>query len=326
MEEEIIQPVSKALLRSELTPERLLRTTNKSHNDIYVVNAQNAPHVMLEIGRLREIAFRMSGGGTGKQVDIDEFDTMENGCNQLIVWNPEAEEIIGGYRYLFGNRWKVDEQGQPNLAMHHMFHFSERFMRDYAPYTVELGRSFVSLEYQNVRKNTKSIFALDNLWDGLGALAVINPDVKYFLGKMTMYPSFVRRGRDMILYFLHKHFGDRDGLIIPMEPLKLETPEEELRQIFCVDDFKKDYRILNHEVRNLGYNIPPLVNAYMNLSPTMKFFGTAINYEFGDVEESGILIAMDEIFEEKRIRHINSYVEEHPEACAIPGHPKNVIL
>ncbi len=326
MEEDIIKPISKELLRSELTPERLLRTTNKSYNDIYIINARSAPHVMQEIGRLREIAFRTSGGGTGKSVDIDEFDMMENGCMQLVVWNPEAEEIIGGYRYLFGDKWQLNDEGQPKLAMNHMFRFSEKFMKDYAPYTVELGRSFVSLEYQNIRKNSKSIFALDNLWDGLGALTVINPDCKYFLGKMTMYSSFVRRGRDMILYFLNKHFGDRERLVVPMKPLEIETSQEEFARLLCEDDFRKDYRILNREVRKLGFNIPPLVNAYMNLSPTMKFFGTAINYEFGDVEESGILIAMDEIFEEKRIRHINSFVKEHPEALKIPGKPNNVIL
>lgn len=326
MEEEIIQPVSVDLIKSELTPDRELRTTNKSHNEIYVVTAKNAPNVMREIGRLREVAFRTAGGGTGKSVDIDEFDTMDDGCRQLIVWNPEDEEIIGGYRYLYGGDWKLKADGQPDLAMSHMFHFSDEFMHDYAPYTVELGRSFVSLDYQNVRRNTKSIFALDNLWDGLGALTVINPNCKYFLGKMTMYPSFSRRGRDMILYFLNKHFGDKDHLVTPMKPVKLETPVDELRQIFCEDDFKKDYRILNHHVRELGYNIPPLVNAYMNLSPTMKFFGTAINHEFGEVEESGILIAVDEIFEEKRVRHINSFVKEHPEALRIPGDPSNVML
>lgn len=326
MEEEIIKPISKDLLKSELTSERLLRTTNKSHNDIYIITAANAPHVMQEIGRLREIAFRTSGGGTGKTVDIDEFDTMENGCKQLVVWNPEAEEIIGGYRYLFGDNWQLNDEGQPKLAMNHMFNFSDKFMKEYAPYTVELGRSFVSLEYQNVRRNSKSIFALDNLWDGLGALTVINPKCKYFLGKMTMYPSFVRRGRDMILYFLNKHFGDTEQLVVPINSQKIETPQEELERIFCEEDFRKDYRILNREVRQLGFNIPPLVNAYMNLSPTMKFFGTAINYEFGDVEESGILIAMDEIFEEKRIRHINSFVKEHPEALKIPGKSNNVIF
>lgn len=251
---------------------------------------------------------------------------MDDGCRQLIVWNPEAEEIIGGYRYLFCDDWRINNDGQPQVAMAHMFHFSDKFMNDYAPNTVELGRSFVAVDYQNVRKNTKSIFALDNLWDGLGALTVINPRCKYFLGKMTMYPSFNRRGRDMILYFLRKHFGDKDGLITPIEPVVFETPEEELKAIFCEDDFRADYRILNRNVRQLGYNIPPLVNAYMNLSPTMKFFGTAINHEFGEVEESGILIAVDEIFEEKRVRHINSFVEEHPEALNFPGRPNTVML
>ena len=233
-------------------------------------------------------------------MDIDEFDTMDNGCKQLIVWNPENDEIIGGYRYLFGKDWKIQPDGQPHLATSHMFHFSEKFMKEYAPYTVELGRSFVSLDYQNVRQNTKSI-------------------------KMTMYPSYIRRGRDMILYFLKKHFDDKQHLIIPIKPLKIETPEEELAKIFCEDDFKADYRILNHEIRKLGYNIPPLVNAYMNLSPTMKLFGTAINYGFGDVEETGILIAVDEIFEEKRIRHIESFVKEHPEALHLTSGANQVI-
>ena len=325
MEEEIIQPIDKAWLKSELTAERQLRMTNKSNNEIYVITAQNAPNVMKEIGRLREMAFRTAGGGTGKAMDIDEFDTMENGCKQLIVWNPEAEEIIGGYRYLFGSDWQVDENGQPKLATSHMFHFSKTFMQDYAPYTVELGRSFVSLEYQNVRKNSKSIFALDNLWDGLGALTIINPQCKYFFGKVTMYPSYIRKGRDMILYFLKKHFNDKDHLISPIKPLKIETPIAELEQLFNQDSFHDDYRILNKEIRQLGYNIPPLVNAYMSLSPTMKLFGTAINYGFGDVEETGILIAVDEIMEEKRVRHIDSYVKEHPEALNITSGANKVI-
>lgn len=325
MEEEIIQPVEKELLRAELTPDKQLRMTNKSHNEIYVIDAHDSPNVMREIGRLREIAFRTAGGGTGKPLDIDEFDTCDNCYKQLIVWNPEEEEIIGGYRYLLGKDWKLDSKGQPILATSHMFHFSDKFLSDYMMKTVELGRSFVSLEYQNVRKKTKSIFALDNLWDGLGAITVINPNVKYFFGKMTMYPSYIRRGRDMILYFLKKHFDDKENLIVPMKPLKIETPESELDELFCETSFKENYKILNREIRKLGYNIPPLVNAYMNLSPTMKLFGTAINYGFGDVEETGILIAVDEIFEEKRIRHIESFIKDHPEALQITSGANNVI-
>ena len=317
MEQEIIQPIDKELLKSELTPDKQLRLTNKSNNQIYVVTAHNAPNVLKEIGRLREIVFREAGGGTGKALDLDEFDTSDNCYKQLIVWNPDAEEIIGGYRYLLGTDWEYDKQGQPILATSHMFHFSERFIKEYAPKTVELGRSFVSLPYQSSRMGAKSLFALDNLWDGLGAITVIRPNIRYYFGKMTMYPSYIRKGRDMILYFLKKYFDDKEKLIIPMKPLVIDTNEEELEKLFCMDSFKEDYRILNREIRKLGYNIPPLVNAYMSLSPTMKLFGTAINYGFGDVEETGILISIDEIFEEKKKRHIDSFIKEHRDELEI---------
>ena len=325
MEQEIIQPVDKELLKKELTPERQLRMTNKSNNEIYIITAHNAPNVMKEIGRLREIAFREAGGGTGKSMDIDEFDTMDNCYKQLIVWNPEAEEIIGGYKYILGTDVDIDSNGQPVLATSHMFHFSEKCMKEHMPQTIELGRSFVSLPYQSSRMGAKSLFALDNLWDGMGALTVIMPNVKYFFGKMTMYPSYIRKGRDMILYFLKKHFDDKENLVIPMEPLKIETDPNELKALFCEDDFRADYRILNREIRKMGYNIPPLVNAYMNLSPTMKLFGTAINDGFGNVEETGILIAVDEILEEKRMRHIDSYIKEHPEALEITSGANPII-
>ena len=323
--EPIIDPIPVELLKSELTEEKRLRFTNKSHNEIYVVTWQNAPNTLREIGRLREIAFRAAGGGTGKAMDLDEFDTMENPYKQLIVWNPEAEEIIGGYRYLLGTEAQFDAQGQPILATSHMFQFSERFIRDYLPYTIELGRSWVTLEYQSTRAGSKALFALDNLWDGLGALTVVKPNVRYLFGKMTMYPSYDRVARDMILFFLKKHFGDPDGLIVPMKPLKIEQDWAQMEKLFCEDDFKADYRILNREVRARGYNIPPLVNAYMGLSPTMKMFGTAINYGFGDVEETGILIAVDEILDEKRVRHIDSFAQDHPEAVA-PTSGANVVI
>ena len=325
MEEKIIQPVDRELLRSELTPNKQLRLTNKSNNEIYIVTAQDSPNVMREIGRLREIAFRNAGGGTGKAMDIDEFDTMEGGYKQLIVWNPDAEEIIGGYRFIYGTDWKMGADGQPLLATSHMFKFSNRFLTDYMPYTVELGRSFVAVEYQSIRKGTKSIFALDNLWDGLGALTVINPKLKYFFGKMTMYPSYIRRGRDMILYFLKKHFDDKENLITPMKPLIIETDPKELETLFSATDFKEDYKILNREIRALGYDIPPLVNAYMGLSPTMKLFGTAINNGFGDVEETGILIAVDEILEEKRVRHIDSFIAENRETLELTTGQNKII-
>ncbi len=305
--QDIIERIDRELLKSELTAERHLRHTNKGDNDIYVVDAASCPNTMREIGRLREIAFRDAGGGTGKDCDIDFYDTMDPPCRQLLVWDPHAEEIIGGYRFIMGGDIRMDENDLPRIATSHMFRFSQQFIEDYLPRTMELGRSFVSLGYQSSKAGTKALYALDNLWDGLGALTVIYPDIKYLFGKVTMYPGYNRECRDMLLFFLHKYFPDRDKLVHALKPISLITPEEQLRNLFNGKDFREDYKILNHAIRSHGSNIPPLVNAYMSLSPTMKMFGTAINDEFGNVEESGIMITLSEIFEDKKSRHIGTY-------------------
>jgi len=311
--EPIIAPISVDVLKAELTPAKKLRNTNKSNNEIYVINHHDSPNVMKEIGRLREEAFRNSGGGSGLSMDIDEFDTMENPYQQLIVWDPEAEKILGGYRYILGRDIKLDENGQPLLATAHMFHFSKKFVKKYLPYTIELGRSFVTPEYQSSKAGAKALYALDNLWDGLGALAIEYPNMKYFFGKMTMYPEYNRQARDLIQFFLMKHFGDKKNLVKPFEPLKIDTPVSYMESILTEDGFKEDYKLLNGEVRRLGVNIPPLVNSYMSLSPTMKVFGGGINHEFSEAEETCIMISFDEIYDSKVDRHINSFFKEKVE-------------
>ena len=302
----IIDKVDSALIEAELTQERFLRDTNKAGNKIFVVDAHNAPCTMREIGRLREISFRQAGGGTGKECDIDEFDIMEPACRQLLVWNPEEHEIIGAYRYITGADIKL-ENGVPRIAMAHMFRFSQQCLESVLPFSLELGRSFVRPEYQSSKVGAKGIFALDNLWDGLGALTVIHPEVKYLFGKMTMYTSYPVDCRDLLLTFLHLYFPDPEQMIVPIEPLEIEHQAQELRDFFVGNDFKEDYHRLNGYIHSKGINIPPLVNAYMSLSPTMKMLGTAINHEFGGVEESGILINIDDIADAKKNRHINTF-------------------
>lgn len=308
--QDIIKPIDRAALKVELTKEKKLRSTNKSNNEIYIVTAHDSPNVMQEIGRLREIAFRYYGGGTGFPVDIDEFDTMEDAYRQLIVWSPEDEQILGGYRFLCGSDVKFDENGKPMLATSHLFNFSEKFNKEFLPYTVELGRSFVTLEYQSTRAGAKGLFVLDNLWDGLGALSVVDPSLQYYFGKVTMYNTYNTEARNMILYFLGMHFPDADKLVTPIYPLQTDMDLEKMKALFRYDNFKDNYKVLNQEVRKFGINVPPLVNAYMSLSPKMRVFGTVINHEFGDVEETGILIAINEILEDKKKRHIETYLKE----------------
>ncbi|MDE5644173.1 MAG: GNAT family N-acetyltransferase [Muribaculaceae bacterium] len=300
----VIDKTDPALIEAELTPDRLLRRSNKGDNEIYVVDAFNAPNTMREIGRLREIAFRDAGGGTGLECDIDEFDTMKPvPCRQMIVWNPATREIIGGYRFILGEDISFKD-GVPNIATSHMFRFSPEFLRDYLPHTIELGRSFVVVNYQNTGTRPSSIYALDNLWDGLGALVVKYPQIRYLFGKVTMYPEYGAECRDMILGFMHRHFPDPDRLVTPIEQLPTRALSPEIQSRYTGADYKEDYRILNHFIREHGRKIPPLVNAYMALSPTMRMFGTAVNREFGDVEESGIFLVIDEIFDDKKERHM----------------------
>jgi len=304
---EIISAISKDKIKAELTSEAFLRDTNFGSNQIYVVNHLTAPNIMLEIGRLREVTFRAAGGGTGKEVDIDEFDTAPIPYKQLIVWDPDAEEILGGYRYIECIETR-DSDGEYHLATTELFDFSEKFKVEYLPTILELGRSFVQPDYQSSKAGRKGLYALDNLWDGLGAIITNSPFLKYFYGKVTMYTHYNQFGRDCILYLLDHYFGDKEGLITPKVPVLLHNDRAEIAKNFLGTDFKEDYKILSKVIRQMGSNIPPLINSYVNLSPTMKSFGTAINHGFGGVEETGILVTIDDIFPEKKHRHIESYI------------------
>ena len=304
----IIPPVDRELIEKELSEDKLLRRTNNGNNMLYVITQHDSPNIMTEIGRLRELSFRVAGGGTGKEVDIDAYDTMPNPYKQLIVWDPAEKEILGGYRYFVCSEVFNDDDGNCNLATARLFRFSKKFRDDYIPYMIELGRSFVQPAYQSTNRKGKGIYAMDNLWDGLGAVWLKHPHIKYFFGKVTMYTTYDKEARDLILYFLKKYFPDRDNLVLPFEPLEFSTDSNLLASILNGQSYSDDYKQLSINVRARGENIPPLINAYMNLSPTMKVFGTAMNYSFGDVEETALMVTLNDMYDEKIERHLKTYI------------------
>ena len=304
----IIDPVSKELLKSQLTKDRFLRTTNHGSNEIYVVDYANAPDVVREIGRLREESFRAGGGGTGREIDIDKFDTdAAYGYKQLVLWDPEAERIIGGYRYVLCDDIVYNKYGQPILTSSHMFRFSKKFIKNYLEHTIELGRSFVALDYQSSKGGAKSIFALDNLFDGLGALMVMYKGrMNYFFGKMTIYRQYPTPAREMIQVFLNKWFGAAHLRLVKLaQPVKVTKPLKYVKELKGAT-FKEDYRYLKAYVSSYGVSIPPLVNTYMNLSEHMLYFGTGLNDEFGDIYDSGILIPFENMADDKVKRHVKT--------------------
>ena len=313
--EAIIRSVPREKLIKELTPERFIRNTNYGNNEVYIFTHHDSPMLMQEVGRLREMAFRLAGGGTGKKIDIDEMDTREDPYEQLIVWNPEDQEILGGYRFYKCIDAEKNCFDINKLSTSHYFNFSEKFITEYLPHMVELGRSFVQ-PFSTSGKRRKSLFALDNLWDGLGTIVIDNPGIRYFFGKVTMYPHFDRFARDLILYFLNKYFGDPDKLVTPKNPMPLDLEREEITSLLAGKNYIEDYKFLSQQVRKLGENVPPLINSYMNLSPTMKTFGSIINNDFGTVEETGIMITLKDLYISKVNRHLATYREDYQ----LPSH------
>lgn len=308
----IIDPVDVQLLKKELNEDAFLRLTNRGNNEIYVVNNETAPNVLREIGRLREVAFRAVGGGSGTECDLDHFDLEDKACFQLVVWNPEDDEIIGGYRF---TRWKMasfHENGQPYVNTEHLFDFSQKFLDEYFPYCIEMARAFIQPKYQSAQAGRKALFALDNLWDGIGGLVASDPTVKYLSGKVTIYSSSPDMSRKAMIYYLDKYFGDREGLITSKRP---ETcTEEEARffeEMFTGADYKENYIILNNYVKSMGDTIPPLIHSYIGLSPTMKTFGTTFDPDFGDCYDTAMLITVGDIYSDKFSRYIDSYSDEN---------------
>lgn len=304
----IIDPIPAEVLKKELNADTFLRTTNRGNNEIYIVNNENSPNVLREIGRLREVAFRAVGGGSGKECDLDHFDLEDKACFQLVVWNPENEEIIGGYRF---TRWKMasfHENGQPFVNTEHLFDFSQKFIDEYFPHCVEMARAFIQPKYQSAAMGRKALFALDNLWDGIGGIVATDPSVKYLAGKVTIYSSSPEMSRKAMIWYLDHYLGDREGLLTSKRP---ETWTKEDDAFFCAmfegQDYKEGYITLNNYVKSLNDTIPPLIHSYIGLSETMKTFGTTFDPDFGDCYDTAMMITIDDIYQAKKDRYINTF-------------------
>ena len=308
--QKIIDPVPVDLIKAELTKSKKLEDTNKGHNELYIVTWHDSPNVVTEIGRLREVAFRAAGGSTGNAIDLDEYDKMENPYKQLIVWDPDNQAIIGGYRYILGSDATFDEKGQPVLASSHQFRFSQTFIDSYLPHMIELGRNFVAPEYQSSKQGAKSIYAMDNLWDGLVAIVMKNPDLLYYFGKVTIYPSYDYISRDLIYHFLWKHFGDKEELVRPWDDQAVMPASDPglMDLILHKEDMAENYKLLRGAVRMRGVNVPPNVSAYISATSNMLMFGTAVNRLMHNIEDTAILIPFDDIYHEKKRRHIGAYL------------------
>ena len=301
---EIIPPVETALLMKELEG-HLLRPSNKADNLIYDITAHECPNVMREIARLREISYRDAGGATGQEMDMDDMDLMAKPYHQLIVWDPTNQQIIGGYRYLLGRDVEI-RNGQPYITSSFLFHYSERFIRDYLSNTIEFGRAFVQPMYQKREMGVKALFALDNIWDGIGAVMHNNPAIRWMIGKVTIYPDYNETARELIYTYLHRYHKGEEELIAPYKPIEIRPLEVDP---FNGTDPQENYHILQHAVREQGTVIPSMFSAYLNITNDLQYFGTTIEETFSNVYDSGIMVDLETVYPEKKERYITPYIQ-----------------
>lgn len=306
----IIEPVDRQLLLDELAQQSVIRPTNKADNLIYDITAHTSPNLMREVARLRELAFRTAGGSTGLELDMDDMDTMARPYHQLIVWDPDHNEIVGGYRYLCCREAERTVDGQPYITSAHLFRYTDYFLRDYLPYTIEFGRAFVQPMYQDRQMGVKSLYALDNIWDGIGAVLYQHPEVHYLIGKVTMYPQYDALSRNLIYAYLRRFHFDNKGLFAPKHPVDISVEGQELADdLFIGTDPQLNYQILQRAVRARGTTLPPMFSAYLNVSDSLMAFGNAVNDELANVYETGIMVEVDQINPDKHARYIGAYIE-----------------
>jgi len=289
--EALINPVDCKIIENELKYSEFLRVSRMGNNEIYSVNGGNNPFTMDEIGRLRELTFRQSGGGIGASKDVDNFDKLPNGYKQLVVWDPKEKCILGGYRFRsFENDQNIELQ---QLATGEVYDISQNFEYDYLQHTIDLGRAFIKPIFQT-KQIKKNLHILDNLWDGLGAL--ITKQSKYFLGRIVLYPNMNKIIRNLIIYFLEKHFNMGNSLLMPKIPFQPEIDRLQMEQILDENNPEGDIKKLRKIALASDETIPPLIQAYMKLSPTMQSVGATIDTSFGDLYEICIMITIQDIY------------------------------
>jgi hypothetical protein len=287
-----------AALARELGAERRIRRVKGL--DVYSVTADEAPSVMEAIGRIRETEYRKEGGGTGKREDIDAFDLGHPPYRQLVVWDAQEREIVAAYRYIVCRDARRCGQ-RPALATECLFEFSDAFRRDYLPYAIELGRSVVN---RRARRRFLGLFAA---WAGVGALLREHRDIRYLFGKVTTYPTYNVAARDLLLHFFGLHCPGPATLVRPRRQLQVVPAGAGPGPLFTGSDYAADYAALRTRVKELGELIPPAIISYLALTATMQSFGTARNAEFGDVDDTAILVTVADINHEARARFIDSY-------------------
>lgn len=301
-EKSIIRPIDKKILKYEVDMSDCIGAT-KDGKKIIITTNSNSPNILSEIARLRELTFRKVGEGTGRMMDMDKFDKL---YSHLIIWDEYTLEIVGSYRIGIGEELLV-KSGIGGFYTSTLFNFSEAFIENILPYSIELGRSFVQEKYWNTQ-------ALDYLWQGIGSFLSKNPKVKYMFGGVSLSSNYSPYVISLIVFYFKKWFSSVQGLSSAKKNYTL-TPKQikEYSKIFSGLNAKEDMKILKKILALHGFSIPVLYKHYSDLcyEGGVCFLDFGIDPDFNNCIDGLILVDISKIREDKKKRYLESEVSNN---------------
>ncbi len=290
----IAHPVNRIDLLNELRKSKLIGQTNDGKK-IYLYDYTEDSIVLKELGRLREISFRKVGEGVNKKRDTDKYDIY---YQHIILWDENELEIVGSYR-IGNSNFIFKEIGVKGFYSNTLFKYEEEFS-PYLRNSIELGRSFVQPKYWRTR-------ALDYLWFGIGAYLKNNPNIEYMFGPVSLSASFPTIAKDMIIFYYSHYYGNKEILIEAKTPYQYSNNINDIKELFDLNDKKKDFKFLKSTLANIGISIPTLYKQYSEIAEDggVKFLDFNVDHSFGDCIDGFILVEVEKIKESARQRYID---------------------
>lgn len=302
-------PVPRSALAEELGPDSRIATFRGL--EVHLVSGPDAPAALDEIGRIREQEYRRVGAGRGGERDLDRFDTVWPWYLQLVSWDPVEREIVAAYRAIRCD-WALRHGGVDALRTSSLFEFTERFVNDYLPATVELGRSVVNAE---ARRATSGLFSV---WVGLGAIVREWPEIRWFFGNVSLYRSLPDRALRSIVGYLLRHHAPGGELV----RARGRTPAADGGSPGGVDEVPvASFGQLQELAADEGWAIPPILVSYAKANPGMLAFDVAPDPDFGDACEVAIAIPVEGLSGRTVDRFIAPYESTNPQRFVLPEEP-----
>lgn len=300
-EKTILHPQDRKQIKQELKESLHLGST-RDGKEIYLFDYQQHSVTIKEIGRLREIAFRQVGEGTGQQSDLDKYDQY---YRHLVLWDEEELEIVGAYRigeifrYLDGQQNATDSnlKGQ-GIYSAELFQYGIA-MRPYFEKGIELGRSFVQPKYWGKR-------SLDYLWYGIGAYLNQHPEVRYMFGPVSLSNRYPDHAKDLIIYFYRLYFPDHQQLAKSFTPHNISASQQAIIEpLFEGNDYDTDFCTLKEQLSHLGVSVPTLYKQYSELCEAggVRFLDFGVDADFGYCVDGLVLVDLEKVKPAKNKRY-----------------------